>query len=219
VFLLGDYLYTGGITIINVADPLNPYEEGFYWGGGTAPADIVVVDTLAYIAGGDSELMIGMLEIGSVADPANPYHVGAYSISNEARSVAVAGRTAFLTDYASLLAFDISDPAAPLYLTGRPGPSFLDVKTDGNHVYVGGQYGFLVYDLRNLCGDANNDASYNVGDAVYVIGYIFKNGPPPTPNECDGDANADGYVNIGDAVYTINHIFRGGPPPPFTCCE
>jgi len=219
VFLQGDYLYMGGLTVVNVADPFNPFVEGSYWGGGTAPADIAVVDTLAYIAGGDSELMIGLLEIGSVADPANPYHIGANSISNEALDVAVAGRNAFVTDYASLLAFDVSDPAAPLYLAGRPGPGFLDVAADGNHVYVGGRYGFLVYTLRNFCGDANNDAQYNIGDAVYLIGYIFKGGPAPVPAECDGDANADGHVNIGDAVYTINYVFRGGPPPPFTCCE
>lgn len=220
VFLMGNHLYTGGLTVINVADPLNPYVEGFYWGGGTAPADIVVVDTLAYIAGGDSELMIGMLEIGSVADPTNPYHVGSSAtISNEAQSVAVSGRTAFLTDYASLLAYDVSDPAAPLYLTGSPGPTFLDLAADDSHVYVGGKYGFLVYTLRNLCGDANDDASYNIGDAVYLIGYIFKAGPAPRPAECDGDANADGEVNIGDVVFTVNFIFRGGPPPPFTCCE
>ncbi len=219
VFLLGDHLYTGGVTIINVADPFNPFVEGFYWGGGTAPADIVVVDTLAYIAGGDSELMIGKLEIGSVADPANPYHIGGYGVSNEAISVAVADRVAFLTDYASLSAFDVSDPAAPLYLAGGPGPMFFSLAAKGEYVFVGGSYGFLVYSLRNFCGDANNDASYNIGDAVYLIGYIFKGGPAPRPNECDGDANADGHVNIGDAVYTINHVFRDGPPPPFTCCE
>jgi hypothetical protein len=219
VFLQGDYLYTGGISIINIADPFNPFVEGSYWGGGTAPADIVVVDSLAYIAGGDSELMIGMLEIGSVADPANPYHVGGYGTSNEANSVAVTGRTAFLTDYASLLAFDVSDPAAPLYLTGRPGPTFLDVAADEDHVYVGSGYGFLVYTLGNRCGDANNDASFNIGDAVYLIGYIFKGGSPPMPAECNGDANADGRINVGDAVFAINYVFRGGPPPPFTCCE
>ncbi len=220
VFLVGNHLYTGGLTVINVADPLNPYVEGFYWGGGTAPADIVIVDTLAYIAGGDSELMIGMLEIGSVADPANPYHVGSSAtISNEAQSVAVSGRTAFVTDYASLLAYDVSDPTAPLYLTGSPGPTFLYLAADDSHVYVGGRYGFLVYTLRNLCGDANGDAHYDIGDAVYLIGYIFKAGPAPRPAECDGDANADGYVDIGDAVTIINFIFKDGPPPPFTCCE
>jgi len=32
-----------------------------------------------------------------------------------------------------------------------------------------------------LPGDANDDEQYNVGDAVYIITYVFKGGPPPTP--------------------------------------
>ena len=28
-------------------------------------------------------------------------------------------------------------------------------------------------------GDVNCDGAVNVGDAVYLINYIFKNGPPP----------------------------------------
>ncbi|MEZ5357587.1 MAG: S8 family serine peptidase [Candidatus Zixiibacteriota bacterium] len=65
-------------------------------------------------------------------------------------------------------------------------------------------------------GDANGDTSINVGDAVYLISYIFKGGLPPIdyPTVYAGDANADGGINIGDPVYLINYIFKGGPPPP-----
>jgi hypothetical protein len=61
-------------------------------------------------------------------------------------------------------------------------------------------------------GDPNGDGDVNVADAVYLISYIFKGGPPPNPLEA-GDANCDGDVNIGDAVHLINYIFKGGPPP------
>ena len=64
------------------------------------------------------------------------------------------------------------------------------------------------------CGDVNGDYAVNVGDAVYVINYIFKGGPAPTPLAA-GDANCDQAVNIGDAVYIVNYIFKGGPAP---CC-
>ena len=66
-------------------------------------------------------------------------------------------------------------------------------------------------------GDANNDGSKNVGDAVYLIAYVFKGGAAPTPYpKCSGDANADCSANVGDAVYMIAYVFKGGAPPA-TC--
>jgi hypothetical protein len=64
----------------------------------------------------------------------------------------------------------------------------------------------------NLPGDANNDGKVNVGDAVYIISYVFRGGPAP-PCLQEGDANGDGKVNVGDAVYIISYVFRGGPAP------
>jgi len=61
-------------------------------------------------------------------------------------------------------------------------------------------------------GDTNNDGVCNVGDAVYIIGFIFKGGTFP-PCYDQGDANGDGVVNLGDAVYIINYVFKGGPDP------
>lgn len=67
----------------------------------------------------------------------------------------------------------------------------------------------------NCCmkpGDVNNDNKCTVGDAVSLIGYIFRDGQVPC---CQGfaDVNGDGKVNSGDAVYIISYIFRGGPEP------
>jgi hypothetical protein len=65
-----------------------------------------------------------------------------------------------------------------------------------------------------LNGDANRDETINVGDAVFLINYIFKGGEPPYPLDA-GDANCDQAVNIADGVYLINYIFKGGNKP---CC-
>ncbi len=65
------------------------------------------------------------------------------------------------------------------------------------------------------CGDASADGFINIGDAIYVINYVFSGGPQPSLT--GGDAKCDGTVNIGDAVYLINYVFSGGPEPCATC--
>ena len=61
-------------------------------------------------------------------------------------------------------------------------------------------------------GDANGDGVINSADVVYLINYLFKNGPAPDPLWV-GDCNCDGIINSADVVYLINYLFKGGPPP------
>jgi len=68
-----------------------------------------------------------------------------------------------------------------------------------------------------ICGDANGDHEVNVGDAVFLINYIFKGGAAPDPL-LSGDANGDCLVNVGDAVYLINFVFKAGSPPQCAYC-
>jgi hypothetical protein len=63
------------------------------------------------------------------------------------------------------------------------------------------------------CGDANNDNEVDVGDAVFLINYIFRGGPPPANPSCADVNNHDGSINVGDVVYLISYIFKGGAPP------
>jgi hypothetical protein len=51
-----------------------------------------------------------------------------------------------------------------------------------------------------------------VADAVYIIGYVFKEGAAPDPLIA-GDANCDGQCNVADAVYIITYVFKDGAPP------
>jgi len=67
-----------------------------------------------------------------------------------------------------------------------------------------------------IAGDANADGEINMADVVYLLNYLFANGPAPTPLPA-GDANCDGIVDIADAVYLINYLFIDGPPPPPSC--
>ncbi|MCP4566882.1 MAG: hypothetical protein GY841_04795 [FCB group bacterium] len=68
----------------------------------------------------------------------------------------------------------------------------------------------------NSAGDANDDGAINVGDAVYMINYVFKGGPAPNCGD-EGDANSDCALNVGDAVFLINYVFKSGPPPECGC--
>ena len=69
-----------------------------------------------------------------------------------------------------------------------------------------------IHVISYLRGDANSDGKVELGDLVFIINYLFKNGPAPVPL-ARGDANCDSLVNLGDIVYLINYLFKSGPPP------
>lgn len=63
-----------------------------------------------------------------------------------------------------------------------------------------------------LVGDANADQVIDVGDAVYIVNYVFKEGPPPL-RPAAADVNCDNRVNVGDAVYIVHYVFDSGSAP------
>lgn len=81
-------------------------------------------------------------------------------------------------------------------------------------------YGFTVGTLATpvsdisdwICGDVNASGGIDIDDIVYVIAYVFGNGPGPQPTE-SGDVNCSGFVDIDDVVYLIAYIFQGGQQP------
>lgn len=68
--------------------------------------------------------------------------------------------------------------------------------------------------LLAVCrGDANNNHVINILDVTYIIAFIYKGGPPPTPELLMGDAKCDGVVNILDVNYLIQYLWYSGPKP------
>ncbi|UCB53645.1 MAG: hypothetical protein JSV10_05950 [Candidatus Zixiibacteriota bacterium] len=61
-------------------------------------------------------------------------------------------------------------------------------------------------------GDCTGDRVIDIGDVVFLINYLFRNGATPDPIEV-GDTNCDGVVDIGDVVRLIGYLYRGQPPP------
>lgn len=91
----------------------------------------------------------------------------------------------------------------------------------GGSSFLSDQLGYLIpfrYHTGELTvwwsvpGDATGDSLVDVGDVIFLINYLFKEGPESCVSEA-ADANGDGIVDIGDVVYLINYLFKGGPSP------
>lgn len=95
--------------------------------------------------------------------------------------------------------------------TSKTGLGYLTTMVDRANTFIAA-HSEMGCTCCKTAGDANHDGRINSGDAVFIISYIFRNGPPP-PCIAEADANGDGRINSGDAVYIISYIFRGGPPP------
>ena len=65
-------------------------------------------------------------------------------------------------------------------------------------------------------GDANHDGSVGIVDVVFMINYLFKNGPASSCSNCT-DVNCDCEIGLADVVYLINYLFRSGDPPQVGC--
>jgi hypothetical protein len=97
------------------------------------------------------------------------------------------------------------DCSATPYLKNNAPPEHAVADSTG----VVFDYAYIIWEMS---GDANNDAVVNVGDAIYIINYVFKGGPAPVSRK-EADCNCDAAVNIGDAIMIVNYVFKGGPPP------
>jgi len=68
-----------------------------------------------------------------------------------------------------------------------------------------------------LRGDPDRDGTKSVGDVIFLINYLFKNGPPPEPlflgdvDYCEGENKVG--VNVSDVIYLINYLFKNGKAP------
>ena len=66
-------------------------------------------------------------------------------------------------------------------------------------------------------GDTDGDGSRNLGDAVWLLLYLFNGGELSCLDA--GDANDDGTVNTADVITILNFLFQGGIPiaEPLEC--
>lgn len=62
-------------------------------------------------------------------------------------------------------------------------------------------------------GDCNSDGVITMADAIYLMQYLYGNGPEPVPVADVADTTCRGVVDIIDVIYILNHVLRGGPKP------
>jgi len=65
-----------------------------------------------------------------------------------------------------------------------------------------------------VCGNVDNDEDglVNILDVVYLLNYIYKDGPEPF-YMASADVKYDELINILDVVHLINYIYKDGPNP------
>ena len=96
------------MRVVNISDPENPEEVGYYDTPGGA-VGVAVSGDYAYVADGYS----GLCSV-NISDPENPSEVDSYDTDGNARGVFVGGEVAYIADLANgLLTFDVGDYVAP----------------------------------------------------------------------------------------------------------
>ena len=68
-------------------------------------------------------------------------------------------------------------------------------------------------------GYLNSDDKVDVGDVIFLLGYLFNSGREPLCIKA-ADANDDGRIDIGDGIRILGYLFGSNfpPMPPFEQC-
>jgi hypothetical protein len=123
----------------------------------------------------------------------NDYDDSTAFVPNTGRIVTV-DATGNVTEFASGL-------ETPTYLAFDPA-GLLYVSVAGGILKIG----------PYTCGDADANGVVNVSDIVWMINFVFGDGPEPSPLQA-GDVDCNGSVNVSDIVYLINFVFGTGQDP------
>ncbi|MBN1888095.1 MAG: carboxypeptidase regulatory-like domain-containing protein [Thermoflexales bacterium] len=128
-----------GLRVLDVSDPINPIEVGYYDTPGSARG-VALAGDYAYVAAGEDGL-----RVIDVSNPISPTELGSCDTPGSARGVALAGNYAYIADGDSgLRILDVSDLASPAELGfyDTPGRAY-GVTLSGTLAYVADEGGGL----------------------------------------------------------------------------
>lgn len=157
--------------------------------GGTclAPAVIAALASLASVPGNDKAVLV-------CCDGAPNCPGGATELANIA-----AANTSGVAIHAFLLGSSSSAATFMQTLAQQNGGIFVDTSLPVPPFY--------------RRGDATDDGSVNLVDVIFVLEYLFSQGPlAGCPDAADADAS--GSLSLTDPIYLLTYLFQQGPTPP-----
>jgi len=168
IWVQDSYVYAtdsiGGLSIIDVSNPLYPVQTGYYllpsyWGS----FGVWVQDTFAYVSYLSSN---EGLRVINVADPYNPYEVGNCDGVHCSFSIIGSGSYVYMP---GLSVVNVQNPSAP-YLEASLDAGFGNISLTDNCVYIAGYDSLYVTDVS----EPTNPFLVNV--LPYVFGDIYASG-------------------------------------------
>jgi len=70
--------------------------------------------------------------------------------------------------------------------------------------------------LLDHTGDVNEDEVIDLTDVLFLVNYLYKEGPAPDPLRL-GDVTADCVVDLSDVLFLINYLYKNGSAPGIGC--
>jgi hypothetical protein len=158
----------GFIQFISIADPANPYNFGEYWPRDGTPWQIVIEDSLAYVANEGGGLLIL-----SVANLSNPYEVGHYYQTGETFGLALRDSLVYIADSQGLIIVNISNPANPVETGFLSTPGYAtNLDLHGSLIYLADREG----GFRVICIDEPHNpvevGYYQTVDRAWSVAYL-----------------------------------------------
>ena len=151
VAVSGDYAYVasglGGVRVIDISDPLNPAETGFYiqeYPEYSRAISIDISGDFAYVI--YAAIISSSILVIDISDPYNPRYVGNYPDAGNGREIEVSGDYAYIASYSNgkLMVINISDPESP-YLAGS-----CDIGKEATGVSISGVYAYMAHPFSGV---------------------------------------------------------------------
>jgi hypothetical protein len=183
--------------------------ETFEWGALWGNPDLGMAPVITNYPPEVPELPSGPIQ----GEPGIEYYFSSHTADPEADSILFWFNWGDGTNSDWVGPYNSGDTSTASHAWEHSGTYYVKVKAKDIHDHECGWSDSLTI-VRYIRGDCDDDRIINLGDVVYLISFLYKNGPAPNPLVA-GDVTANGVVDLGDAVYLINFLYKNGSPPPY----